>query len=223
LKSEHYLNFDLLGKYFQYLFLSIHRYNTNEGKGGHHQAFLMTLIGETLNSPQLFLALRLLLVEILKLAIRFIPSSKLKEIFSTSNQSENVTMTIEGITNYLQIMSLKDDSDSESEMNEQGLNVWLFNKMLNILCFCFEINYHAIFFLEKNQTNTFKSTLMKDEKNPFVMEFHEQFYSLMFYGNMDKSLIMRIKKDVNTLSLNDFMSVTDNGENYTDQGTFWDF
>jgi hypothetical protein len=105
LKSEHYLNFDLLGKYFQYLFLSIHRYNTNEGKGGHHQAFLMTLIGETLNSPQLFLALRLLLVEILKLAIRFIPSSKLKEIFSTSNQSENVTMTIEGITNYLQIMS----------------------------------------------------------------------------------------------------------------------
>lgn len=102
-------------------------------------------------------------------------------------------------------------------MNEQGLNVWLFNKMLNILCFCFEINYHAIFFLEKNQTNTFKSSLMKDEKNPFVMEFHEQFYSLMFYGNMDKSLIMRIKKDVNTLSLNDFMSVTDNGENYTDQ------
>lgn len=31
---------------------------------------------------------------------------------------------------------------------------------------------------------------------------------------------MRIKQNVNTLSLNDFMSVTDN-DNYTDQGIFW--
>ena len=121
------------------------------------------------------------MIEILKLAIRFIPSSKLKEIFSSSNQNENITMTIEEIINYLNLLSLKTDDentyDGSTMEEEQTLNVWLFNRVLNILCFCFEINYHAIFFLEKNQTNTFKSNLMKEEKSPFVMEFSEASYS----------------------------------------------
>ena len=74
--------------------------------------------------------------------------------------------------------------------------------------------------------------MIKDDKNPFVMEFHEQSYSLIFYGNLDKSLIMRIKKEINTISLNDFMSCSEDNaqgeeennfednEDYTDQGSF---
>lgn len=50
------------------------------------------------------------------------------------------------------------------------------------------------------------------------MEFLEQNFSLLLYGGLDLSLVMRIKQNVNTLSLNDFMSVTDN-DNYTDQDT----
>lgn len=57
------------------------------------------------------------------------PSSKLKEIFSISNPNENVTMTIENLSNYLNSIGTTAD---ENDPQKHNTNVWILNKVLNI-------------------------------------------------------------------------------------------
>lgn len=210
LKTEYFMMFSNLSKYFQQLLIDVvtRRFETDAGC----QSYIIGALVHTLHDPKIYKAVKVLCCVLLKLILEFSDPNALSKIFSLQ-PDENPIEYRQVLKDFLENIMLRDMITNDNFLVYLPKIV----KLMNALCFSLGSNSTCYILLPDGTAGCLHSAVFNPQaqETSYIMICPSAFKSVFGYGD-DKTNIDILKQIDAVVGLEDFMSLSDKeGEDYT--------
>lgn len=200
LKTEHFLLFNSLCKYFQYIIYSLLDKEFKENN--FHQAFVMNLLSSTAHNGKIVKGVVYLLLEVVKITLEFVSEEHLRKIL-TVYPKDPLALFKREMEMYMNQLSSNfgyQVEDLDFKTRE------IFKNIVYVLCFCFKLDMNCVMVFGDNTNEKIHSGLNSNESYPMVISCMKPNLNLTLYGKNDAHLVEKLKISQKNFNLEEFFS-----------------
>lgn len=211
LKTEHFLLFNSLCKYFQYIIYSLLKKEFRDN--ALYQAFVINLLSKTAHNGKIVRGIVHLLLEVVKISIEFLSEEHLRKIL-TVHPKDPLSLFKREIDRFISQAFIINPSHQEINFKTNEI----VKNFIRIICFCFKSNLHCILLMEGKANETIEFEMTDSVSYPTIVNQASRSLSLILYGQNDWNLVDGLKAAQQNFDLDKFLSVNNSGEKLGNKG-----